>query len=131
MSGTSVAPIFGGRRVSIFRAAAARIVVAILKPIELTNFDYVSGIASALREDFAGASMVKDICAATGASVGIVKKWLAEECGPGGEYLLKLQAASPAVRAFSDRVTRRDEAEAAATTRLRRALAIMEGRQEP
>jgi hypothetical protein len=100
-----------------------------MTPIDLTAFDYAGGIARALREDFAGESMVKDICRSTGASVGIVKKWLAEEHGPGGEYLIKLMAASPAVRAFVDQVTRRDDAAAQAEARLRRALAIMEGRE--
>jgi hypothetical protein len=128
LSGQSLAPNGRGRRVTNLWDGAARFLVADVSATELTAHDYAEGIALALREDFAGASMVKDICRATGASVGIVKKWLAEENGPGGEYLIKLMAASPAVRAFVDKVTRRNDAAAEAEDRLRRALAIMEGR---
>jgi hypothetical protein len=129
MSGRSLAPLSGGREACFLRNRPARFFGADMTPIDLTAFDYAGGIARALREDFAGESMVKDICRSTGASVGIVKKWLAEEHGPGGEYLIKLMAASPAVRAFVDQVTRRDDAAAQAEARLRRALAIMEGRE--
>jgi len=128
LSGQSLAPNGRGRRVTNLWDGAARFLVADVSATELTAHDYAEGIALALREDFAGASMVKDICRATGASVGIVKKWLAEENSPGGEYLIKLMAASPAVRAFVDKVTRRNDAAAEAEDRLRRALAIMEGR---
>ncbi len=99
--------------------------------IDFTSHDYASGIAAALREDYAGESMTKSICQDTGAALGTVKKWLAEENGPGGEHLIKLMAASPAVRAFVDRVTRRDDDASRTEARLRRALAIMEGREEP
>lgn len=100
--------------------------------IDLTSHDYTSGIAAALRADYGdGVSMVKSICEDTGASVGTVKNWLAENNGPGGEHLIKLLAASPSVRAFVDRVTRRDDVATRAEERMRRALAIMEGREEP
>lgn len=99
--------------------------------IDFTAHDYASGIAAALREDYAGDSMVKAIAEDTGAGLGTVKKWLAEENGPGGEHLIKLMAASPAVRAFVDKVTRREDALAKTEARARRALAIMEGREEP
>lgn len=99
--------------------------------VDFTAYDYAAGIAVALRDDYAGDSMVKAISEDTGAPPGTVKKWLAAENGPGGEYLIKLMAASPAVRAFVDKVTRRDDAAAEANARMRRALAIMEGREEP
>lgn len=98
--------------------------------IDFTAHDYASGIAAALREDYAGDSMLKTICQDTGAAMGTVKKWLAEENGPGGEHLIKLLAASPAVRAFVDKVSGRNDAVAEANARMRRALRIMEG-EEP
>jgi hypothetical protein len=100
--------------------------------LDLTSHDYASGIAAALKDDYGrSASMVKDICEDTGASSGTVKNWLAEMNGPGGEHLIKLMAASPAVRGFIDRVTRREDLVAKKEQQMRRALALLEGREEP
>ena len=116
-----------------FPAIAARKLRAEpMSKLDFTSHDYVSGIATALRVDYGdNSSMVKTICEDTGASVGAVKNWLAEINGPGGEHLIKLMAASPAVRAFVDRITRRDDIAKQAEDRMRRALAIMEGREDP
>lgn len=93
---------------------------------ELTSHDYANGIATALRDDYGrSASIVKDICEDTGASSGTVKNWLAGLNGPGGEHLIKLQACSPAVRAFVDRLTGRDDIATRTEAKLRRALAVM------
>lgn len=131
MSSTPIARHFQGGRLTNFQATTARKLQA--KPvskIDFTSHEYTSGIAAALREDYAaGDSMVKTICEDTGASVGAVKNWLAEVNGPGGEHLVKLMAASPAVRAFIDRVIGRDDVATQAEARMRRALAIMEGRE--
>ena len=101
-----------------------------MSKIDLTSNDYSRGIAKALQDDYGrSASMVKDICEDTGASSGTVKNWLSELNGPGGEHLIKLIAASPAVRAFIDTVTKREDVVAETHARMRRALAIMEGRE--
>lgn len=130
MSGHSIAPIVREGTAKLRRVDRARLLWAAgMSQVDLTAHDYAAGIARALREDYgADASMAKRICEDTGAALGTVKKWLAEENGPGGEHLIKLMAASPAVRAFVDQVTRRSDATAEAESRLRRALAIMEGR---
>ena len=127
-----MASLFQGRTANNFPAASARKLQAgPVSKLDFTSHDYTSGIAVALREDYVGASMVKSICEDTGASVGAVKNWLAEVNGPGGEHLVKLMAASPAVRAFIDRIIKRDDAATQAEARMRRALAIMEGREDP
>lgn len=133
MSALPVARVFPARRVDNFQSSSARILRAgTVSKAELTSHEYASGIAGALRDDYeASASMVKAICEDTGASMGTVKNWLAEVNGPGGEHLIKLMAASPSVRAFVDRVTGRDDLAKRAEDRMRRALAIMEGREEP
>lgn len=103
-----------------------------MSKVDLTSFEYVSGVAAALRDDYANsASMVKAICADSGASMGAVKNWLAEVNGPDGEHLIKLMAVSPSVRAFVDGVIRRDDVATQAEARLRRALRIMEGHEDP
>jgi len=124
---------FQGGRGRNFQSAKVRILrAAPVSKIDLNLHDYTSAIAAALREDYGSTpSMVKGICEDTGASMGTVKNWLSELNGPGGEHLIKLMAASPAVRAFVDTVTRRTDAAAEAEGRLRRALAIMEGREDP
>ncbi|WP_148283546.1 XRE family transcriptional regulator [Reyranella massiliensis] len=97
-----------------------------MSKIDFTSHEYTSGIAAALRDDYAGTSMVKVICEDTGASVGAVKNWLAEVNGPGGEHLVKLMAASPAVRRFIDIVTGRDDALSRAEKRLHTIAQLIE-----
>lgn len=102
------------------------------KAVDLTARDFAEGMAQALRDDFgASQSMAKDIAELTGASLGAVRKWLAGENGPTGEYLLKLMAASESVWAFVLSTTGRDRHGEEMQARMRRALAIMEGREEP
>lgn len=102
------------------------------KPLELTSYEYITGFAAALREDFGdSSSTVKEICELTGAVPGTVKKWLALENGPNGEMLLKCAFVSPAVRRFLDVTLKRDDQVAQQENRLRRALALLEGREEP
>lgn len=102
------------------------------KAIDLTARDFAEGMAKALRDDFGtDASMAKTIAELTGASLGAVRKWLAGENGPTGEYLLKLMAASESVWAFVLSTTGRDRHGEEMQARMRRALAIMEGREEP
>lgn len=132
MSGTSSTPILRESFATFSRVLRARLLrSAMTRAIDLTSHDYAGGIAQALRDDYAGDSMVKRIAEDTGAAIGTVKKWLAEENGPGGEHLIKLMAASPAVRAFVDAVTHRDDLARQAEERMRRALRIMEGHEDP
>jgi hypothetical protein len=100
-----------------------------MSTIDFNSFEYTSGIAAALREDYAGESMAKTICEDTGASMGAVKNWLGEVNGPGGEHLIKLMAASPAVRRFIDRVIGRDDALSRAEQRLHSIALMIEGKQ--
>ena len=100
-----------------------------MSPIDLTAVQFIEGIADALIEDFGDdPSTVKTIGLLTGAAPGTVKKWLAKNNGPGGEMLVKLLAVSPAVRAFVDRVSRRDDHVAEFNAKLRQAMAIMDGK---
>ena len=133
MSSLPFPGIVQGGRGRNFQAGSACILRAEhVSKIELNSFDFTAGIAAALREDYEHhPSMVKTICEDTGASMGAVKNWLAEINGPGGKHLIKLMAVSPAVRAFVDRITRRDDIAKQAEDRMRRALAIMEGREDP
>lgn len=110
MSSTPIARLFQDGGPSIFPAARSRNLRA--KPVSKIDFnshEYTSGIAKALRDDYAGESMVKSICEDTGASMGAVKNWLGEVNGPGGEHLVKLMAASPAVLRFIDGLIGRDD----------------------
>jgi transcriptional regulator with XRE-family HTH domain len=97
--------------------------------LELTSYEYITGVAEALRQDFGeSASTVKEICERTGAAPGTVKRWLALENGPNGEMLLKVAFVSPAVRRFLDSTLKREDSIAEQERRLKRALAILEGR---
>lgn len=103
-----------------------------MRSVDLTAHAFAEGIATALRDDFGSdASMAKTIAELTGASLGAVRKWLAGENGPSGEHLLKLMAASDSVWAFVLTTTGRDKHGAEMQARMRKALAIMEGREEP
>lgn len=128
MSSTPFARDFRAAGFSNFRAAPARILQGrTVSRIDLTSHAYTSGIATALRADYAhSTSMVKEICEDTGASVGTVKNWLAETNGPGGEHLVKLLAVSPSVRGFVDQITGRADAMAKAEQRLRRIAQMIE-----
>lgn len=129
MSSTSIARHLQKRRPVNFQASTARNLQAMpLSKIDLTSHEYTSGIAAALREDYGGDSMVKTICEDTGASVGAVKNWLAQVNGPGGEHLVKLMAASPAVRRFIDDAIRRDDALSRAEKRLQSIAQMIEGK---
>lgn len=100
--------------------------------VDLSAREFAEGMSRALRDDFGSdPSMAKTIADLTGASLGAVRKWLAGENGPTGEYLLKLMAASDSVWAFVLTTTNRDKHGAEMQARMRKALAIMEGREEP
>lgn len=100
--------------------------------LDFSSYEYSTGIAAALREDFGdSASTIKTICEVTGAAPGTVKKWFALDNGPGGEMLVRLMAASPAVQRFIDGVTRREDRLAKKEQQMRRALALLEGREDP
>jgi transcriptional regulator with XRE-family HTH domain len=100
--------------------------------IDLSAREFAEGMSRALRDDFGNdPSMAKTIADLTGASLGAVRKWLAGENGPTGEYLLKLMGASDSVWSFVLASTNRDKHGEVMQARIRRALAIMEGREEP
>jgi hypothetical protein len=102
-----------------------------MKVLEFSGYDYATGIAAALKSDFGeSTSTIKAVCEVTGATPGTVKKWFAEENGPGGEYLVKLMYASPAVRRFIDASIQREDQITRKEDRLRRALAIVDEREE-
>lgn len=98
-----------------------------MSKIDFNSHEYTSGIAKALREDYAGESVVKSICEDTGASMGAVKNWLGEVNGPGGEHLIKLMAASPAVLRFVDILIRRDDQLRQAQDQLRSIAQMIKG----
>lgn len=134
MSGHSVARLNLAGRNTNFRAHGARFLRAgsVSSAIDLSARDFAQGMATALRDDFGSdPSMAKTIAELTGASLGAVRKWLAGDNGPTGEYLLKLMAASDSVWSFVLSTTGRDKHGAELQARMRRALAIMEGREEP
>ncbi len=113
-------------------ATARKLRGVAMSKIELSAREYATGVAAALRADYSSTpSMVKAIGDDTGASVGAIKNWLAEVNGPTGEYLIKLMGTSKSVRAFVDQVTGRDDLAAQDGAKLRRLLAIMEGREDP
>lgn len=130
MSSTSFTRNLRGRRVDNFQSSSAwNLQARPMSKIDLTSHEYTSGIAAALRDDYASStSMVKEICEDTGASVGTVKNWIAETNGPGGEHLVKLLAASPAVRRFIDTVTGREDALSRAEKRLHSIAQMIEGK---
>lgn len=130
MSSTSIARLFqGGRTIKLPATTAGKLRAKPVSKIDFNAHEYTSGIAVALRDDYAGDSMVKAICEDTGASMGAVKNWLAEVNGPGGEQLVKLMAASPAVRRFIDTITGRDDALSRAEQRLHAIAQMIEGKQ--
>lgn len=99
--------------------------------IDLTAVQFIDGIADALVSDFGDSnSTVKVIGELTGAAPGTVKKWLAKHNGPGGEMLVKLMAASPAVCRFVDGVTGRADRVARRERQMHRALAILAERDD-
>jgi len=106
---------------------------AAMSKIELSAHDFVHGVADALYADYEKdpRGIVKGIGEDTGASMGAIKNWLAKVNGPTGEYLIKLQAVSPSIRAFVDQITRREDQLAKREQQMRRALALMEGREDP
>lgn len=103
-----------------------------MTPLDLNSYDFIKAVSDALKEDFGDSpSTVKTICEATGAAPGTVKKWLAQDNGPGGEMLMKLMYASPAVQRYVDTALNRDDRLAKKEQQMRRALALLEGREDP
>lgn len=98
---------------------------AAMSKIELSAHDFVRGIADALYVDYEHdpRGMVKGIGEDTGASLGAIKNWIAKVNGPTGEYVIKLQGVSPSVRAFVDKIIRRDDQVARRERKIMRALA--------
>lgn len=95
---------------------------------EITANAYASAIAAALRESY-GVDSAKEIANDIGAGVGTVRKWLTGENGPSGEHLLKLMAKRDAVWARVLAMAGRDDGNTEHRDRMRRALAILEGRE--
>ncbi len=90
---------------------------------------YAEKIADALRMKWGDhRSSAKEIAGRIGAGVGTVRKWLRGENGPSGEHLLKLIAESDEVWAVVLELGNRREASDEERERMRRALAILEGR---
>lgn len=90
---------------------------------------YAERIADALRMKWGDhRSSAKEIAGRIGAGVGTVRKWLRGENGPSGEHLLKLIAESDEVWAVVLELGNRREATDEERERMRRALAILEGR---
>ncbi len=114
-----------------FRAATTRLSRARRMSIsEITANAYAEAIADALRESYGNtAESAKEIANDIGAGVGTVRKWLAGENGPSGEHLLKLMAKRDAVWARVIDITGRDDGNTEQRDRMRRALAILEGRE--
>ena len=134
MSGHSMARLQLAGASNKNRAPCAQLLRAISmsKVIDLSAREFAEGMSAALRSDFGNdPSMAKTIADLTGASLGAVRKWLAGDNGPTGEYLLKLMAASDSVWAFVLTSTGRDQHGAEMQARMRKALAIMEGREDP
>lgn len=131
MSGHSVTRLNLAGLTTINRAPIARKLRSPMSGvIDLTAREFAEGMSRALRDDFGNdPSMAKTIADLTGASLGAVRKWLAGENGPTGEYLLKLMAASDSVWGFVLATTNRDKHGEVMQDRMRRALAIMEGRE--
>ena len=133
MSGQSITRLNLAGGTTINRAIGARKVrAAMTSVIDLSAREFAEGMSRALRDDFGNdPSMAKTIADLTGASLGAVRKWLAGENGPTGEYLLKLMSASDSVWTFVLAATNRDKHGEVMQDRIRRALAIMEGCEEP
>ena len=90
---------------------------------------YAEKIADAQRMKWGDhRSSAKEIAGRIGAGVGTVRKWLRGENGPSGEHLLKLIAESDEVWAVVLELGNRREASDEERERMRRALAILEGR---
>lgn len=98
---------------------------------EITANNYAQAIADALKESYGeSTSAAKEIANDIGAGIGTVRKWLAGENGPSGEHLLKLMASRDAVWARVLALCERDDGNAEQRERMRRALAILEGREQ-
>lgn len=95
---------------------------------DITANAYAIAIADALRESY-GVDSAKEIANDIGAGVGTVRKWLAGENGPSGEHLLKLMAKRDAVWSRVLSLAGRDDGNTEQRDRMRRALAILEGRE--
>jgi len=114
----------------LFRAALARLSRARgMSVAEITANSYAQAIASALRESYGDrADSAKEIANEIGAGIGTVRKWLSGENGPSGEHLLKLMASRDAVWARVVAIAGREDNDAETRERMRKALAILEGR---
>lgn len=134
MSGVSLARLGFKDRANLYGPSSAQLSCGRRRvtPLDLNSFDFIRGVADALKEDFGDSpSTVKTICEATGAAPGTVKKWLAQDNGPGGEMLMKLMFASGAVRRYVDTTLQREDMLAKREQQMRRALALFEGREDP
>ena len=101
-----------------------------MSTVEITANSYAEAIAGALRQSYGqGASAAKEIANDIGAGIGTVRKWLAGENGPSGEHLLKLMATRDEVWSSVLAMTDRDDGNAEQRDRVRRALAILDGRE--
>lgn len=99
--------------------------------MELSANAYAQQIAAALRDSYGdSSSAAKEIANDIGAGLGTVRKWLAGENGPSGEHLLKLMAQRDAVWMRVLAMTERDDGNNEQRERMRRALAILEGREQ-
>jgi hypothetical protein len=97
---------------------------------QITANSYAHAIACALRDSYGeSTSAAKEIANDIGAGIGTVRKWLAGENGPSGEHLLKLMATRDEVWASVLSMTERDDGNHEQRDRVRRALAILEGRE--
>jgi hypothetical protein len=97
--------------------------------IKITATSYALAIAAALQASY-GRNSAKQIAAEVGAGVSTVKKWLAGQNGPSGEHLLQLMAKRDEVWASVISLAGRDDGNSEQRERMRRALAILEGRDE-
>lgn len=96
----------------------------------ITTNAYAERVSEALRLKWGDhRSSAKEIAGKIGAGVGTVRKWLRGENGPSGEHLLKLVAESDEVWNAVLELSGRESMGADELARMRRALAILEGRE--
>lgn len=100
-----------------------------MSTVALNTDIYAERVADALRRKWGDhRSSAKEIAGKVGAGVGTVRKWLRGENGPSGEHLLRLVAESDEVWAVVLELGNRRAVTDEERDRVRRALAILEGR---